>query len=113
MRRHVHRDRLSSSFSKTSSSSRYFYTADTVFSMPSSNKDKIISKAVMVSSQGDDTLHSSKLPLPLKFPLLVILSLSLSSLLYSFAAQYNAEELAAVSRNLNNWWEVGVLVTWR
>jgi hypothetical protein len=83
--------------------------------MLSSNKDKTIGKAVtrMVFSQGDDTLHSSKLPQALKFPLLVILSLSLSSLLYSFTAQHTAGELTAVSRSLNEWWEVGVLVSWK
>ncbi|RDW83389.1 hypothetical protein BP5796_04880 [Coleophoma crateriformis] len=57
----------------------------------------------------------SKLPEPLRFPLLVTLSLTLSSLLYSFSAQFlNTEgDLAAVSRRLDQWWEVGALLGWR
>jgi hypothetical protein len=81
--------------------------------MPFSYKDKFVNKAVAAISQGSTPLRASKLPRPLRFPLLVILSLSLSSLLYSFAAQYTAGELAAVSRSLNEWWEVGVLTAWR
>lgn len=66
-----------------------------------------------VVSRQSASLRASKLPAPLRFPLLVILSLSLSSLLYSFAAEYTAGELASVSRSLNEWWEVGALVGWK
>jgi len=43
----------------------------------------------------------------------VILSLTLSSLLYSFVAEYTEGDLASVSRSLGAWWEVGALVGWR
>jgi len=58
-------------------------------------------------------MEPSKLPAPLRFPLLVLLSLTLSSLLYSFTAQYTAGDLASVSRSLSKWWEVAALVGWR
>jgi hypothetical protein len=72
-------------------------------------KEKIDDKALAVAHQGD----TSKLPRPIQFPLVVILSLSSSALLYSFAAEYTAGELATVSRSLNEWWQVGALVGWR
>ena len=59
------------------------------------------------------TVPTSKLPVALRFPLLVILSLSLSSLLYSVASDYTAGDLATVSRSLNKWSEVGELIGWR
>lgn len=78
-----------------------------------SAKEMIADKATAVIRQGEAPLRATKLPSPLRFPLLVVLSLSLSSLLYSFAAGYTAGELASVSRSLNEWWEVGALVGWR
>jgi hypothetical protein len=86
--------------------------AEIASSMPS-RKEKIVDKASDIVYKGDAPLRASKLPRPLQFPLVVILSLSLSALLYSFAAEYTASELSAVSRSLNKWWEVGVLVAWR
>jgi hypothetical protein len=56
---------------------------------------------------------SSKIPPCLRFPLLVALSLTLSSISFSLAARYTAEELAGVSRKLDQWWEVAALVGWR
>lgn len=76
-------------------------------------KEKIADKALIVVHQGDAPLRASKLPHPIQFPLVVILSLSSSALLYSFAAEYTAGELSKVSRSLNEWWEVGALVGWR
>lgn len=60
-------------------------------------------------------VRSSKLPRILRFPLLVTLSLTLSSLLYSFSSQLlkTEGELASVSRRLDQWWEVGALLGWR
>jgi hypothetical protein len=76
-------------------------------------KEKIADKAVAVVHQSDAPLHASKLPRPIQFPLVIILSLSSSALLYSFTAEYTAGELATISRSLNEWWEVGALVGWR
>ena len=76
-------------------------------------RDKIADKAVAVVSQGDAPLRASKLPRAVQFPLVVVLSLASSALLYSLAAEYTAGELATVSRSLNEWWEVGALLGWR
>ena len=78
--------------------------------------------AIMRSGDGgEDTttretpLRPSKLPPFLRFPLVVVLSLSLSSLLYSLSAAFNGSEqdLARVSRRLDSWWDVGALAGWR
>jgi hypothetical protein len=75
--------------------------------------EKFSDKGLAVVNQGDAPLRASKLPPPIQFPLVVILSLSSSALLYSFAAEYTAGELATISRSLIEWWEVGALVGWR
>jgi len=80
--------------------------------MPS-RKEKVGNALVAVVQQGDAPIRVSRLPAFVRFPLLVVLSLTLSSLLYSFAAEYTAGDLAGVSRSLNDWWEVGALVGWR
>lgn len=67
-------------------------------------------RAVTISQQ---EVFSSRLPPAFRFPLLVLLSLTLSSLSYTLAARYTAEELASVSRKLDQWWEVAALVGWR
>ncbi|KAH8664983.1 hypothetical protein BGZ60DRAFT_378917 [Tricladium varicosporioides] len=60
-------------------------------------------------------LPPSKLPPALRFPLVVVLSLSISSLLYSLSAVYLGSEndLAKVSRKLDNWSDVASLVGWK
>jgi hypothetical protein len=68
------------------------------------------SKAAVAVARGAGP--ASKIPTPLRFPLLVLLSLTLSSLLYSFAAEYVATDLAGVSSALDQW-EMGGLVAWR
>lgn len=81
--------------------------------MSASMRSKVSDKAIAVAVQGDTLVRPSKIPSFLQFPLLVTLSLTLSSLLYSFAADYTSGDLARVSRTLNQWWEVGALVGWR
>lgn len=56
---------------------------------------------------------TSRLPNYLRFPLLVTLSLTASSLSYSLASEYIAGDFASVSRRLNNPWEVLGLLAWR
>ena len=56
---------------------------------------------------------SFKLPQVLRFPILVILSFSLSASLYSFAADATEYELASVSRRINDSWRVGGLLFWK
>jgi hypothetical protein len=55
----------------------------------------------------------SKLPPSVRFPLLVVLSLSLSSFLYSLAAPVIESDLASVSRRLEGWAEVLALFGWK
>lgn len=59
------------------------------------------------------SMRSTALPAALRFPSLVLLSLMLSSALYSIASQYIAGDLGSVSRRLSNWWEVFGLIAWR
>ncbi|KAI9703610.1 MAG: hypothetical protein M1836_007380 [Candelina mexicana] len=56
---------------------------------------------------------NSNLPGSLRFPLLVILSLTLSASLYTLAADFSGGELAGISRTLNEWWEAVGLMGWR
>lgn len=60
------------------------------------------------------TLSStSKVPEFLLFPTLVVLSLTISSALYSVASVFTAGDLSSVSRSLDDWWEVVGLIGWR
>jgi len=58
----------------------------------------------------DGRVKASKLPELVRFPLLLLLSLTLSSLGYSVVAPWVGGELAGVSRRLEGWEEVGGLV---
>ncbi len=70
-------------------------------------------KAIAVVQQGDAVIRPSKMPSLLRFPLIVVISTVLSAFLYSFTADYTAADLAAVSRRLDSWWEMGILVAFR
>jgi hypothetical protein len=70
-------------------------------------------KALAVVKDGEALVRASKLPPFVRFPLLVILSLTFSSLLYNLSAPYTGLELAGVSRRLECWEEVLGLVGWR
>jgi hypothetical protein len=48
-----------------------------------------------------------------RFPTACVLSLGLSSLLYSVAANVTGPELAAVSRNLTANWHIGAMLAWK
>ncbi|KAI9736665.1 MAG: hypothetical protein M1834_000869 [Cirrosporium novae-zelandiae] len=56
---------------------------------------------------------ASKLPPPIRFPLLVLLSWGLSSLFYSISSEWTAGDLAGVSRRFDGWTEIAGLLTWR
>lgn len=71
-------------------------------------------QALAVIRDGEAPVRASKLPSFVRFPLLVLLNLSLSTLLYSLAAPYIGLELARVSRRLDGRWEdAAVLAGWR
>lgn len=56
---------------------------------------------------------TSKIPEFLLFPTLVVLSLTISSALYSVASVFTVGDLSSVSRSLDDWWEVVGLIGWR
>lgn len=56
---------------------------------------------------------ASKIPKPLRFPLLVALNLSLSSLLYTAVSPFTKGDLATVSGYRDQWWEIGGLLGWK
>lgn len=56
---------------------------------------------------------ASRLPAFVRFPLACLISLSLSTLLYSISADFAGYELAAVSRDLTAEWQVGTALGWK
>jgi len=76
-------------------------------------KRKQMSNGTVAVASTSAPVSTSQLPAALRFPLLVTLSLTLSSLLYSFSSDFTAGDLATVSRSLNKWSEVGGLLAWK
>lgn len=56
---------------------------------------------------------AERLPSGLRFPAAVLITFSLSSLLYSLMAGFTGPELAAVSRNLTTGWHIGLMLVWK
>ena len=56
---------------------------------------------------------NSKLSTQIRFPILVVLSLTISSLLYSLVSPFTSGDLATVSRSRDNWWEIVGLLGWK
>ena len=57
--------------------------------------------------------RKSQIPFPLQFPLVVILSFSLSTLLYSFIAEIGTGELASISKHSESWLDAAGLLAWK
>lgn len=57
--------------------------------------------------------RKSQIPKSLQFPLVVVLSFSLSSLLYSLVAEVGAGDLAAISIHTESWLDVAGLLAWK
>ncbi|KAF3386201.1 hypothetical protein F1880_000211 [Penicillium rolfsii] len=55
----------------------------------------------------------ARIPSPARFSLVVLGSLALSSLLFTSTAGITQGDLGLVSKHLEEWWEVGGLITWR
>lgn len=79
--------------------------------MPKRKQSPAVSSAPAVSVPAN--LQSSKRSLAFRFPVLVAVSLSLSSLLYSFASGFTAGDLSSVSRSPSDWWEIAGLLGWK
>ncbi|KAI9679811.1 MAG: hypothetical protein M1817_004825 [Caeruleum heppii] len=78
----------------------------------SPSKKAIQEKASSVTSAVTHPSRSA-IPNPLRFPLLLLVNLTVSSLLYTVAATYGSTDLGGVSRRLDEWWEVAGLIGWR
>ena len=57
--------------------------------------------------------YSSSIPAPLRFPLLALVSLTSSSVLYSLASEFTAGDLSSVSKRLDDWWAITGLLGWK
>ncbi|KAL6713399.1 hypothetical protein ACLMJK_008864 [Lecanora helva] len=56
---------------------------------------------------------TSDVPPHIRFPLLVLFSMGLSSLLYNFVSPFTAGDLAIVSNTLDNWTGIYALLAWK
>ncbi|KXH39723.1 hypothetical protein CSIM01_07743 [Colletotrichum simmondsii] len=74
-------------------------------------------EALQISERDRDHQHPRKqrshLPKALQFPLVTVLSFSISSLCYSFLSEWSRGELAGISKSLDTWGEVATLAGWR
>jgi hypothetical protein len=57
--------------------------------------------------------RKSQIPKPLQFPLVVVLSLALSSLLFSLIAEFTTGDLASISKHSESWAEIAGLLGWK
>lgn len=55
----------------------------------------------------------SRIPNVLRFPTLVVMSMLLSSALYSGASEFGTGDLASVMRRRDEWWEISGLLAWK
>jgi len=60
-----------------------------------------------------DSEYKSRIPSALRFPLVVISSFTLSSLLFSIVAEVTAGDLAAISKHTESWVEITGLLGWK
>ena len=75
--------------------------------LPNGPQDGVVATKTTLKSPAVPT---SKIPPLLRFPLAVILNMSLSSLLYTISAEFTAGDLANVSRSVNDWPQIFGLV---
>lgn len=66
--------------------------------------------SVVVPTQPQSGL--ARIPAPVRFVLVILSSLMLSSALLTATAGYTYGDLGAVSKPLEEWWEVGGLIAW-
>lgn len=71
--------------------------------------EKELAVAAKVAPRG----RGARLPVALQFPLLAVLSFSISSLGYSLMSEWGKGDLAAVSKSLDTWTQVATLAAWR
>ncbi|OJJ51640.1 hypothetical protein ASPZODRAFT_55153 [Penicilliopsis zonata CBS 506.65] len=82
--------------------------------MPARSKKHVassVSRSDRAALQPESSL--ARIPSPVRFLLVVVSSLVLSSVLFTFSADVTLGDLGAVSKHLEEWWEVGGLVGWK
>ncbi|CAK4032618.1 uncharacterized protein RCC_04466 [Lecanosticta acicola] len=84
---------------------------DEQFSTQVAENDTSDTNRVSISTMANNL--AQRLPSSLRFPIAVLVALSLSSLLYSLASGLTGHELAAVSRNLTSEWHIGAMLAWK
>lgn len=80
---------------------------------PSSTAHSVPAMIEPETSNASTQRKSSTLPAVLRFPLVAILSFSISSLGYSFINEFTNGELATIMRTLDTSREVGIMAAWR
>ncbi|KAH7041190.1 uncharacterized protein B0I36DRAFT_358380 [Microdochium trichocladiopsis] len=86
---------------------------------PSSGSRKVVTitkvegPTVRPAEKRYSLVPTPKLPAAVQFPLIAILSLSISALLYSLTYQFTRAPLAINERVLENWTEVALLTGWK
>jgi len=66
-----------------------------------------------MGSENSITRRTRRLPMPVRFPLVVVLSFAISALSYSLLGELTNGELAEVSKSLDSWAEVSMITGWR
>ncbi|KAL8729710.1 MAG: hypothetical protein Q9166_004538 [cf. Caloplaca sp. 2 TL-2023] len=55
----------------------------------------------------------SRIPNALRFPTLIITSMAVSMVMYSFTSQFGTGDLAGVNKRRDEWWEIVGLLAWK
>lgn len=75
-----------------------------------STADKV---AVAMDDPSRFPYQVSRVPSVIRFPLVVLVSLSLSTLLHTFTAEFAGFQLATASKDATENWQVGALMGWK
>jgi hypothetical protein len=54
-----------------------------------------------------------RIPSPARFLLVILSSMLMSSVLFTYTSSLTLGDLGPISKHLEEWWEVGVLIAWR
>ena len=74
-------------------------------------RKKVVNGAVAIKAPVQpETGVVRNIPVILRFPLVVLLSLTLSAMAYSLSSDFMVGDLSAVSRTLNEWWQISGLL---
>lgn len=88
---------------------------DATVASPAPSSPKVIVKrpAAPIRAASMTRAKVSRIPAILRFPLIVLLSLTISSALHSGVKEITAGDLASVSKRVETWPEISALIGWR